>query len=1025
MAYTFVFNPITCQLDFVTPADTKELLVSAADTTENYLSSKLTSNDSSISYLILNAGANEVLNLVVNQNVIDHGNLSGLGDDDHSQYAFLQGRGATQTLSGGNAVGATLRLQSNQAMPQTENIEIGSRLIPYGKHASLTNQNIKYTSKLGGIIGNSYAIQLFFGGPTGTNICNLIGGVMIQGVVYGNSTSATFYAALIANSAIMNVFDITLLSNGVIGATSYLPLSGGLPTTELGKQKTDQWANIWTDSVQSDGPGGLNIVTVNGPIYCSAATSVITDVTVDWTTSVIGGNATLTTYTGNIGLTSAVDVNIGATAGEVNITPFNDFNLTSSGGSIYLNALAGGLSVSCGTTIGIVNTGPLTSFDTSTSGATHFLSKLETAFVSDQEYVFSNVANRPINLWDAPYDPYGPDHKISLYVPIGMVLDHTITLPPAFPTASGQPIIASSSGDWTYLAPSAVNLVPYFDSSAALTTNINFTYDAATLTAPDFAAAGMTGNIITSTSIKTSIQELDDSLYMLENTGFHGWTSGTDASTWSITGNKFKVLRSGYGYIRGKKVSWLANVESGLLTANACTYVYIDSTGAIGTTTSRTDALFHNNIALFEVLYDGTIYKVVKENHEYSENTDLSIYLHWNAGTVIRGTGAVITRVTTGGGGVITDRELKIVGQDYVDDHGVETLIPDSAGSAVSWYVDYKNASGKWIRYVQQPNFPMEYNLAGTPTALTSNRYGIFRLYASKDNINSAGPTYVAVMHNAEYTSSAAALTAINNGLAVIADNELAEIEMAQLGYIIVQNSGGGNINTVIVAKSTFNKTFLGGATASSHLLLSDLNTGDSGHPQFALLAGRTSGQHLYGGINASENLLLESTSDSTKGEVQSACNFAVLGGCELRLKNAANTFYTGFKSGNASANKVWTLPLVDGTAGQALTTNGSATLSWANAGRKAIVAKTGIATLSDAEYCNTIVTLDGSSAVVPITLPTPSAVNSGYICKLCCINAVCACTITNTIGGVVGYAFSGINDFVNVWNDGSNYYFG
>ena len=52
MAYTFVFNPITCQLDFVTPADTKELLVSAADTTENYLSSKLTSNDSSISYLI-------------------------------------------------------------------------------------------------------------------------------------------------------------------------------------------------------------------------------------------------------------------------------------------------------------------------------------------------------------------------------------------------------------------------------------------------------------------------------------------------------------------------------------------------------------------------------------------------------------------------------------------------------------------------------------------------------------------------------------------------------------------------------------------------------------------------------------------------------------------------------------------------------------------------------------------------------------------------------------------------------------
>jgi hypothetical protein len=49
----------------------------------------------------------------------------------------------------------------------------------------------------------------------------------------------------------------------------------------------------------------------------------------------------------------------------------------------------------------------------------------------------------------------------------------------------------------------------------------------------------------------------------------------------------------------------------------------------------------------------------------------------------------------------------------------------------------------------------------------------------------------------------------------------------------------------------------------------------------------------------------------------------------ELRLNNAGDTFYTGFKSGNAAANKIWTLPLVDGSSGQLLGTDGSATLGW------------------------------------------------------------------------------------------------
>ena len=50
----------------------------------------------------------------------------------------------------------------------------------------------------------------------------------------------------------------------------------------------------------------------------------------------------------------------------------------------------------------------------------------------------------------------------------------------------------------------------------------------------------------------------------------------------------------------------------------------------------------------------------------------------------------------------------------------------------------------------------------------------------------------------------------------------------------------------------------------------------------------------------------------------------------ELRLADTDSTHYVGFKSpGTVSANKVWTLPATDGSAGQTLSTDGSATLSW------------------------------------------------------------------------------------------------
>lgn len=57
--------------------------------------------------------------------------------------------------------------------------------------------------------------------------------------------------------------------------------------------------------------------------------------------------------------------------------------------------------------------------------------------------------------------------------------------------------------------------------------------------------------------------------------------------------------------------------------------------------------------------------------------------------------------------------------------------------------------------------------------------------------------------------------------------------------------------------------------TEINHSSLNGLTTGDSGHTQFVMLAGRLGGQSIIGGTAASENLNLESTSNASKGFIQ------------------------------------------------------------------------------------------------------------------------------------------------------------
>ena len=105
------------------------------------------------------------------------------------------------------------------------------------------------------------------------------------------------------------------------------------------------------------------------------------------------------------------------------------------------------------------------------------------------------------------------------------------------------------------------------------------------------------------------------------------------------------------------------------------------------------------------------------------------------------------------------------------------------------------------------------------------------------------------------------------------------------------------------------------------HGMLSGLH--DDDHAQYALLLGRSGGQILIGGTDSGDDLELQTTSDATKGD------FIFRHGT-IKLYDTDDSNYLGFIVPDISGDVTYTLPLVDGGAGEFLQTDGAGTLIWA-----------------------------------------------------------------------------------------------
>lgn len=152
----------------------------------------------------------------------------------------------------------------------------------------------------------------------------------------------------------------------------------------------------------------------------------------------------------------------------------------------------------------------------------------------------------------------------------------------------------------------------------------------------------------------------------------------------------------------------------------------------------------------------------------------------------------------------------------------------------------------------------------------------------------------------------------------------------------------------------------------------------------------------------------------------------AVLGAQPLRWYESGNTYFTAFKAGTLSANTTYTLPTSDGSNGQALTTNGSATLSWVTPGSVSTVAtKTNADSPYSASASDDVLLLNTSGGNITVNLPA-AASNAGKVLRFIKTSASNTATLdgnsSETIHGQTTWIMYDNNENMAIICDGSNW---
>lgn len=269
-----------------------------------------------------------------------------------------------------------------------------------------------------------------------------------------------------------------------------------------------------------------------------------------------------------------------------------------------------------------------------------------------------------------------------------------------------------------------------------------------------------------------------------QKSGFVAWGGGTTYWTYSTVTKRITIDRRGVGMCRGAPVSWAAG-QSVLLTDRRANYVYMDSSGTIGSTVTWSESLFLDNIVLFTAWIQDNNSVIVKENHPYNYTSAISNDWHQTFGALLENEDTTLAINSA------ANRTVNLVGANVLRDHGLNTTIP--AQTPATWNYFVEGVGGSAVSLGSAVGLQtVKSNASDTGVNVANGRYFAVRLGVVKDSINSSTPTFVALADNADYESAGEVYAAFANKVVRPFTSELIALEVAQLGFAILLANGSG-----------------------------------------------------------------------------------------------------------------------------------------------------------------------------------------------------------------------------------------
>lgn len=199
----------------------------------------------------------------------------------------------------------------------------------------------------------------------------------------------------------------------------------------------------------------------------------------------------------------------------------------------------------------------------------------------------------------------------------------------------------------------------------------------------------------------------------------------------------------------------------------------------------------------------------------------------------------------------------------------------------------------------------------------TSGTQTAFNVSSTKLTFNPSTGTVTATTFSGALSGNATTATTLATARAIYGNNFDGSAALTQ---IIASTYGGtGNGFTKFTGPTTAERTFTL-PDASSTIVVQG---GALGTPSSGTVTNLT----------GTASININGTVGATTANTGAFTTLTVNAANDLRLADSDSSNYVGFKApATVSANKIWTLPSADGSNGQVLSTNGSATLSWVTA---------------------------------------------------------------------------------------------